>query len=181
MEQKDRIKKEAIRLFEAQGYHGTTVRQISEAAECSLPMMYYYYQSKEALFAEIVYTDFMAVLARLSRALSPDTPPVEYYTRMITWLSGLQTVDRAVYKLAIKVYLGFEGDIPIRQKILDWEASILKRHEAYLKSHYPERKDLPIGSKLLIRTLEHMVEQTTVLGTHIPEGQVRAEITHILG
>ena len=181
MEQKERIKKEAIRLFEAQGYYGTTVRQISQAAKCSLPMMYYYYQSKETLFAEIVYTDFMAVLAQLNKAISPDTPPVEYYTRMIGWLSDLPDRDRAIYKLAIKVYLGFEGDIPIRREIIKWEDSILIRHETMLKAHYPDREDLPIVTRLLIRTLEHMIEEIIVLGNIIPEEQVRDQITHILG
>jgi AcrR family transcriptional regulator len=43
---KERILKESVRLFSEKGYHGASMRDIAAAAECSLPMLYYYYKSK---------------------------------------------------------------------------------------------------------------------------------------
>jgi len=40
------IKKIAVENFNRNGYHGTTIRTIASEADCSIPMVYYYFKSK---------------------------------------------------------------------------------------------------------------------------------------
>jgi AcrR family transcriptional regulator len=51
---RERIVEAATRLFAAQGYSGTSVRELVEASGCTRPSLYYYFDSKEMLFAELV-------------------------------------------------------------------------------------------------------------------------------
>ena len=50
---KENIKASALELFNSPGYEATSIRDLSAKAKCSLPMMYYYYESKEKLLHEI--------------------------------------------------------------------------------------------------------------------------------
>lgn len=45
---------EATRLFAEQGFSATSVRQLVEACQCTKPSLYYYFDSKETLFREVV-------------------------------------------------------------------------------------------------------------------------------
>ena len=58
----DRIARAAARLFAAEGYDATSVRNIVEAAEVTKPTLYYYFESKEAL-AQPLLTDAIDKLA----------------------------------------------------------------------------------------------------------------------
>ncbi len=66
-----RIERAALRVFTRQGYHGTSVREIADAASVSIGNLYNYYPTKEALFGAVVqrYEVRMDVLRR--KALRP--------------------------------------------------------------------------------------------------------------
>ena len=51
---KNNIKLAAINLFVNNGYDATSIRDLAKAANCSLPMLYYYYESKSNLLFEII-------------------------------------------------------------------------------------------------------------------------------
>lgn len=51
---RSRILAEATRLFAEQGFSATSVRQVAEACNCTKPSLYYYFDSKETLFREVV-------------------------------------------------------------------------------------------------------------------------------
>ena len=59
---KSTIKRIAVEQFNRNGYHGTTIRTIAKEAECSLPMVYYYFSSKKDLFHEIIRKDYFDLL-----------------------------------------------------------------------------------------------------------------------
>jgi AcrR family transcriptional regulator len=46
---KTKIKEVAVNHFNRDGYYGATIRNITRDVNCSLPMVYYYYQSKKRL------------------------------------------------------------------------------------------------------------------------------------
>jgi AcrR family transcriptional regulator len=48
---RERLLETAIGMFAAKGYAGTSVREIVERAAVSKPVLYYYFKSKEGLFA----------------------------------------------------------------------------------------------------------------------------------
>lgn len=51
---RQRIMREATRLFAEQGFGSTSVRELVEAAGVTKPTLYYYFENKEALLHEIV-------------------------------------------------------------------------------------------------------------------------------
>ncbi len=50
----DRIKEAAFKLFISQGYHGTSMRQIAEAANLTPASIYNHYQNKEQIFRQVL-------------------------------------------------------------------------------------------------------------------------------
>lgn len=63
------IEAAALRVFTRQGYHGTTVREIAEAAGVSMGNLYNYYAGKEELFAAVVHRYETRMEALRRRAL----------------------------------------------------------------------------------------------------------------
>lgn len=51
---RSRILFEATRLFATRGYSATSVRELVEAAGCTKPALYYYFENKEAVFLEAI-------------------------------------------------------------------------------------------------------------------------------
>ena len=51
---RERLLREALRLFTERGYAATTVREIVAAAGVTKPVLYYYFGSKEGLYLEIM-------------------------------------------------------------------------------------------------------------------------------
>jgi AcrR family transcriptional regulator len=68
------IQQHALRLFREQGYTGTTVEQVAEAAEVSPSTVFRYFPTKEALVLHDLY-DPMLIAA--FEAQPPDVPPIE--------------------------------------------------------------------------------------------------------
>ena len=68
------IEAAALRVFTRQGFHGTTVREIAEAARVSMGNLYNYYPSKEELFGAVVhrYESKMEALRRQALATVDD-------------------------------------------------------------------------------------------------------------
>ncbi len=72
-----RIIDAAVSLFGERGYHGTSIRAISEAARVSVGAIYHHYPSKEDVFIAIVRREFdrrRRVIEELrTQGLSPET------------------------------------------------------------------------------------------------------------
>lgn len=71
---RETIRREAYRLFTAQGYDETTVDQIADAAEVSPSTFFRYFPTKE----DVVLTDeYDPIFTALLRARPPDEPLIE--------------------------------------------------------------------------------------------------------
>ena len=80
-----RIVRESTRLFAAQGYAKTSVREIVEAAGVTKPTLYYYFGNKEGLFATLVDEYFEAWLQAAKALIEADGSPLDRmgaYVRM---------------------------------------------------------------------------------------------------
>ncbi|MGI6194687.1 MAG: TetR/AcrR family transcriptional regulator [Eubacteriales bacterium] len=139
---RDRIKEVAVEHFNANGYYGTTIRNIAKDMNCSLPMIYYYFKNKKELFDEIIKNEFFNVIKKQTSKLKNDNIEniIDLYTKFIFNLNNLSNYDKQVYRLGIKVYLSFDGDEELINLMYEWERSISTRHREIIKSYYKEYK-----------------------------------------
>ena len=176
---RDRIKEVAVEHFNAHGYYGTTIRNIARDVNCSLPMIYYYFNNKKELFDEIIKKEFFNLIKRQASQLKSDDI-IDFYTEFIYHLNHLSNYDKQVYRLGIKVYLSFDGDEELMNLMDEWEKSILPRHREILK---PYTKNM-INEKAKVRTLVHLLEtliiNIVVKNRHLAEDEIREEIAIVL-
>lgn len=66
---RSRILREATRLFAEHGYAATSVRELVEAAGCTKPALYYYFESKDALFIEALRSGTADIHALIEHTL----------------------------------------------------------------------------------------------------------------
>ncbi len=179
-ELRGRIKAAAVDQFDRDGYHGATIRSIAREVGCSLPMVYYYYQSKQELFHEIIRQDYFALLQRQAgRSWQPDL--LDFYTDFVYQLNFLSDHDRKVYRLGVKVYLGFDGDPELIGIMEQWEQSIWPRHYQLVLPHLKGGKDGEVLVRTLVHLLENRIEAIVVKNRFLPEPEIREELAVILG
>ncbi len=72
LQARERLVRVATTLFAERGYSNVSVRNICDAAETSLPMLYYYFKDKEGLFTEVVRgaVSLDALIDELQRAVA---------------------------------------------------------------------------------------------------------------
>lgn len=71
----DQILDAAERLFARQGYVGTTIKEIGWEANVNPALLYYYYESKEALYKTMLHRIFGALVAEGTRGLAAAKSP----------------------------------------------------------------------------------------------------------
>ena len=176
---RERIKEVAVKQFNANGYHGTTIRNIAKDVDCSLPMIYYYYNNKKELFDEIIKKDYFNLIKKQASQLK-DENIIDFYTHFIYSLNTLNDYDKLVYRLGIKIYLSFDGDEELMNLMDEWEKGILPRHREILK---PYTKNMN-NEKAIVRTLVHLLEtlivDIVVKNRYLSENEIREEITIVL-
>ena len=74
-EVRERIVASALRLFTEKGYAGTSLREIAEAARTTKPMIYYYFNSKEGLYASTLGDMLQAFADAIDRVTHPGDDP----------------------------------------------------------------------------------------------------------
>lgn len=176
---RERIKEVAVEHFNSNGYHGTTIRNIANDVNCSLPMIYYYYKNKKELFDEIIKKEFFNVLNKQASLLKMDNV-IDFYTKFIYDLNALNNYDKQVYRLGFKVYLSFDGDEELMKLMDEWEKTIFSRHYQLLQP-YLKNKDNDIAVvRTLVHLLESMIENIVVKNRYLPEEEIREEIAIVL-
>ncbi len=73
---RERILQEAARLFSEKGFSGTSVRDITQAARVTNPMLYYYFGNKEDLFLTLITEAFSEVDSAFRGTLENRTAPL---------------------------------------------------------------------------------------------------------
>ena len=79
----ERILAAADELFGQQGYDAVSVRDVARAAGVNKPLVFYYFDSKEELFAQILTRYYDAHRRALEAALSEDGALDERLTRLV--------------------------------------------------------------------------------------------------
>jgi AcrR family transcriptional regulator len=82
---RQRIVEETLRLFEAQGFHATSVEGIAKAAGTSRSTLYQYFESKEQIFVELL-DECGSALMRVVRRIGPLGPTRLGFDNLHWWL-----------------------------------------------------------------------------------------------
>lgn len=165
----------AIRLFDKNGFHGTGMREIGEAARCKMPTLYYHYNNKETLFDEVVRVAFEKMVTRLDGEIPSDLSLEEACIRRVIQKKNLDEDDKIVYRLAIKTWLGFEGCEGSRKKLLEWEQNRYSRNEKL----YTEHISSPLWIKFLTRAVTGIIQRIILLEDTPTDAEIREEISMI--
>lgn len=138
----------AKKVFARKGYHGTTIAEIAKTAKLSYGSIYWYFDSKDALFHELMESEAQALRRHVTEALTttpaagaPDAP----FRAAVRATFEFFESDRALVKLLFRdsyslgdrfekhlfgIYEGFVGDI---------ETIIRDAQERGLVAGYPPR------------------------------------------
>lgn len=118
----------AKKVFARKGYHATTVADIAKAAKLSYGSIYWYFDSKDALFHELMESEGQALRRHVTEALatpSPGAPDAPFRAAVRATFEFFES-DRALVKLLFRdsyalgdrfekhlfgIYEGFIGDI----------------------------------------------------------------------
>ncbi len=177
---KNDIKITAVKLFSEKGFYGTSIRDIAKAANCSLPMLYYYYNNKNDLFEEIVYKEFISLIERLNNAIPKNDPLEEIYFLALKQRKELNEYETAVYKLALKVWLGFEGSPEIREKLLAWESGRYERNKMILSKICTDEAILSTVTEIMVGLFENITTKIILQNKDIPDEEIKNVITFVM-
>jgi len=101
---KEAIQREAMRLFQEQGYEETTIEEIAEAAEISPSTFFNYFPTKEDL---VLYDRYDPMMASLMLARPSEEPPSVVMNYMLEALAEMlkrdQDIVMARARLALQV------------------------------------------------------------------------------
>jgi AcrR family transcriptional regulator len=100
---KEAIQREALRLFQEQGYEGTTIDQIAAAAEISPSTFFNYFPSKEDV---VLFDRYDPILESFMASLPPDVPLSQSIERALTMFAGAVEADSET--ILLRSRLGFE-------------------------------------------------------------------------
>ncbi|HHT17579.1 MAG TPA: TetR/AcrR family transcriptional regulator [Papillibacter sp.] len=169
---KERIKRVAIDLFDQEGYHGTTIRTIASGAECSLPMVYYYYKNKKELFKEIILNDYFNLRTRHAGEITSGDV-IEYYTQYIRSLGHLSDEEKKVFRLGLKVSLRFDGDEALYDAVDEWEKKQIAWHFQKAMPILGNVENWAIVIRTLILLLENMTLAIVLKNQEYSEDAIR--------
>src|SRR6266540_811489 len=94
----NRILETALDLFATQGYDGTSVQAICDAAHITKPTLYHFYGSKEGVYSALIATGLERVRRSLFTALAQEGPLVERLKMVVRDLFADATADPKLWR-----------------------------------------------------------------------------------
>ncbi len=174
-----KIKAVAVDHFNNDGYHGATIRNIAKDVNCSLPMVYYYFNSKKELFHEIIKKDYFELLDRHAKQIN-NSDVIEFYTQYVFRLNKLSDFDKKVFRLGHKVNLSFDGDDELREVMDEWEKTLIPWHFQRIMPYLGDVGNWIVIIRTLIHLLDNLIETIVVKSRFLSEEAIREDIRIIL-
>lgn len=120
-ERRRRILAAAARLFEQQGFDGTTMEAVAERAEVGVATVYNYFRTKEGMAREVITPDLQRVWALNEEVIA--NPPADPAEAVLALVRNFQTAfdNWRLRKLLRALTLPGSGDArSVLQDIVDW-------------------------------------------------------------
>lgn len=113
-EVRDRIFQSALRHFSNKGYAATSLREISEDAATTKPMIYYYFGSKEGLYGSIVRQILEEMAEAIRTHLPGEAPPQEQVRAYCERYLDHFLAQEEIIALVLREVFGL-GGVPMAQ------------------------------------------------------------------
>ena len=127
-DRKERIIEVAEQLFAQYGFLKTTMEDIAKKVHMGKSSVYYYFKSKEDIFAEVIRKDTINFQQKLNDAISnADTPEDKIRAYVITRMIHLQDLSKFYLTLTdeyLDHYLFVEE---VRKDFYEYENKVLKK------------------------------------------------------
>jgi len=132
---RERILQEAKRLFAEDGFHRTQLTKIARAVGVERPALFYYFKSKETLYAEVVRRLYQGLL-EVGQAVVAEQPPIEEGVRRIPQqLSAFVLENRKLFAVVVGEMLGAKS--VGRQAAAEPVTALVDQVEAFLRENAP--------------------------------------------
>lgn len=102
---KERILNVAREIFSQKGFEATTTQEIANKAKVNKAMIYYYFQSKEGLYLEMLRSFFTKIASKISDIFSRDIPPPEKFNLFISEYMDFISKNREIPPLILRSIL----------------------------------------------------------------------------
>lgn len=97
-------------LFARNGFDGTSIRDIAEAAGLTKPALYYHFQDKEALFEHVVAERMGLLIACVRKAAEGSDDPIEKIRRFIAGHARRMDRERDAWMISRQSFLSLSDE-----------------------------------------------------------------------
>ncbi len=177
---KKNIKSAALELFNTVGYEATSIRDLSSKASCSLPMMYYYYESKEKLLHEIVAVDFIEIMNNIfSKAIKTNDLRL-FAVSFATDILNLSGEEKLSVQIALRLHMGAPKHNELNKIILAYKFSKETALKNLLLNAWRADKNIEIKTRLTLDILYHTMIASLLTNRPVTVKQVESDICFLV-
>ena len=177
---KENIKSSALELFNSVGYEATSIRDLSSKAKCSLPMMYYYYESKEKLLYEIVAIDFIDIMNEIFASAIKAPHLRAFVSNFANDIINLTPDRKNTLRIALRLHMGSPKNDTINKIILSYKFSKELELKNKLLSVWRMDKNLEAKTQLLLTTLYNIMICVLLTNRQISVKQIENTVQYLL-
>ena len=174
VDRRRQILEAALDVFAEEGFEGATTKAIAAQADVTHGLIYFYFPSKEDLFAAACELQANAVLEQLEQTTADDSsePPEVTLRRAITRLVEAVAAPRSLslFRIVSRTYMhgrpcGEAGDAT-RERMRAFSERVVRGLRAYLEHQCQlgrlRHVDTNLTSQILITTVVHLVIRRTL-------------------
>ena len=126
-EQKERILSAATNLFSRFGLEKTTMEDIAKAAGKGKSSLYYYFKSKEDVYAEVIRKEIAGLKTTIRKAIEEEDDPYNKFTKFVgTRLNYLNKKADQYITIRDEYLKHYQFIQNLTADYSDWEMSIIK-------------------------------------------------------
>lgn len=177
---KQNIKSSALELFNSKGFEATSIRDLSHKAGCSLPMMYYYYESKDKLLYEIVAVDFVEIMNRIfTRALKTGNPRL-FVTCFVADILALSNEEKLTARIALRLHMGAPRQDELNKILLSYKFSKENMLKNLLLEAWRAEKNIEEKTHLLFDIIYNAMICALLTGRPVSVKQAESDVLFLI-
>ncbi len=177
---KQSIKASALELFCNKGFEATGIRELSAKANCSLPMMYYYYENKERLLREIVAEDFIAVMNDIFNKAIKTNNLRQFTLSFANDILALSGANKMTVQTALRLHMGAPKHDELNKVILQFKYAKENQLKNLMINTWLGEKNMEQKIQLALGVLYNFIVAALLTNRPVSVKQLDAEIIYLM-